>query len=110
MQQIKISDLQRLIGQVEAKKGFIDIFFVLLIEKVGELTKAIRSNTRLKENKNIEGTIEEKLYNVIYYVVCLANEYDIDLEECAILVEKLNAKKDNRKSIFNDENEKLFSN
>ena len=103
MKNIKISDLQKLIKQIGHKNNSVDKYFYKLSEEVGELAKAIRKDTRLKDCENIKGTIEEELYDVIYYVVCLANMYDIDLEECAILKEKLNAEKYNRKSIFDNE-------
>ena len=67
------------------------------------MAKAIRKDERLKDSENIKETIEEELYDVIYYIVCLANIYDIDLEECARLKEQLNAAKYNRKNIFDTE-------
>lgn len=97
---IRISDLQRLVKQIKHKNNSVDKYFYKLSEEVGELAKAIRKDARLKDRENIKGTIEEELYDIIYYVICLANIYDIDLEECAILKEKLNAEKYNRISIF----------
>ena len=52
---------------------------------------------------DLQRLVKQILYDVIYYVVCLANIYDIDLEECAILKEQLNAEKYNRKNIFDTE-------
>ena len=100
MKNINISELQKLIKQVDYKNNCADKYFYKLSEETGELAKAIRNNERMDENKNIKGTIEEELYDVLYYVICLANTYDIDLEQCAVLKEQLNAKKYNRKSIF----------
>ena len=100
MNNIRISDLQRLVKQIDHKNNSIDKYFYKLSEEVGELAKAIRKDERLEKNESIKGTIEEELYDVMYYVVCLANMYDIDLEQCALLKEKLNAEKYNRKSIF----------
>lgn len=100
MNNISISDLQRLVKKIDHKNNCIDKYFYKLSEEVGELAKAIRKDERLEKRENIKGTIEEELYDVIYYVVCLANMYDIDLEQCALLKEKLNAEKYNRKSIF----------
>lgn len=60
----------------------------------------MRKNIRLKDNNEIKGTIEEELYDVLYYTICLANMYNIDLEKCAILKEEVNKKKYNRPSIF----------
>ena len=73
-----------------------------LSEEVGELAKSIRKNKRLESEGIIKDTIEEELYDIIYYVICLANLFNIDLEKCMILKEKLNAEKYNRKSIFDD--------
>ena len=103
MSNISISDLQRLVKRIDHKNNLIDKYFYKLSEEVGELAKAIRNDVRLENSENIKGTIEEELYDVMYYVVCLANMYDIDLEQCAILKEKLNAEKYNRKSIFDTE-------
>ena len=60
----------------------------------------MRKDIRLKNSENIKGTIEEELYDVLYYTICLANMYNIDLEKCAILKEELNKNKYNRPSIF----------
>lgn len=102
MENINISELQKLIKQIDHKNNSVDKYFYKLSEEIGELAKAIRKNERMDENKNIKGTIEEELYDVLYYVICLANMYDIDLEQCAILKEQLNAKKYDRKSIFDN--------
>ena len=101
MENINISELQKLIKQIDHKNNSVDKYFYKLSEEIGELAKAIRKNERMDENKNIKGTIEEELYDVIYYVICLANMYDV-LEQCAILKERLNAKKYDRKSIFDN--------
>ncbi len=99
---INISDLQRLINQIDHKNNAIDKYFYKLSEEVGELAKSIRKNKRLDSECIIKDTIEEELYDIIYYVICIANLYNIDLEKCMILKEKLNAEKYNRKSIFDD--------
>ncbi|MCI8347662.1 MAG: hypothetical protein HFJ12_06950 [Bacilli bacterium] len=99
---MNISDLQRLINQIDHKNNAIDKYFYKLSEEVGELAKSIRKNKRLDSECIIKDTIEEELYDIIYYVICIANLYNIDLEKCMILKEKLNAEKYNRKSIFDD--------
>lgn len=100
MGKITISDLQKLIKKIDHKNNSIDKYFYKLTEEVGELAQSIRKDKRLRNSNTIKGTIEEELYDIVYYVICLANIYDIDLEECMFLKEKLNAKKYNRKSIF----------
>lgn len=94
--------MQRSINQIDHKNNAIDKYFYKLSEEVGELAKSIRKNKRLESEGIIKDTIEEELYDIIYYVICLANLYNIDLEKCMILKEKLNAEKYNRKSIFDD--------
>jgi NTP pyrophosphatase (non-canonical NTP hydrolase) len=72
----------------EKKQGYM----LKLVEEVGELAEAVRKNKRAKKDK-FKGSIEEELYDVLYYVVALANVYDIDLEECVEKKEKLNQEK-----------------
>lgn len=71
-----------------------------MTEEVGGLAKVIRKDCRLASCETIKDTIEEELYDVLYYVICLANMYEIDLTQCVILKEKLNSEKYHRKSIF----------
>ena len=76
-------------------------YFIKLVEEVGELGECIRKDFRMKDN-SIKGTVEEELYDVLYYVACLANTYDIDLQNSIVLKEELNAKKYHRDSICKD--------
>lgn len=101
-QEITLRQLQEAISKIDHKNNSIDKYFYKLSEEVGELAKVIRKNKRLATSESIKDTIEEELYDVLYYVVCLANMYEIDLTECARLKEELNAKKYERNSIFED--------
>lgn len=56
----------------------------------------------MQDDQNIKGTIEEELQDVLYYIVCLANVNDIDLQKCIYLKEKINCEKYNRKNMFAD--------
>lgn len=67
-------------------------YFLKLIEEIGELAETIRKDERM-EGKNIKGTIEEELSDSLYYILMIANTYDIDLEECFRLKEELNNKR-----------------
>ena len=100
MKDLTIRNLQDDIAKIDHKNNSVDKYFYKLAEEVGELAKVIRKDKRLKDSNTIKDTIEEELYDVLYYVVCLANIYNIDLEKCAILKEELNSKKYDRKSIF----------
>ena len=92
-----LQEVQQYIKNVIEIRGFsnqeIEKTMLLLLEEVGELAEVIRKNKRMEKGKSIKGTIEEELQDVLYYIVCLANINDIDLQECIYLKEKLNCKK-----------------
>ncbi len=99
---LTIKRLQEGILKIDNKNSSKEKYMLKLIEAVGELAKVINADARMKD-KEITGTIEEELQNVLYYVTCLANFYGIDLEECVYLKEELNCKKYDRENIFKDE-------
>lgn len=70
------------------------------MEEVGKLAEVIRKDKRMEKGQTIKDTIEEELQDVLYYVVCLANINDIDLQECIYLKEKLNCEKYKRQNMF----------
>ena len=76
-------------------------YFLKLIEEVGELSEVIRKNKRMEDNF-IKGTIEEELSGVLYYVLVIANTYDIDLEECFRMKEDLNRERYGHKLKIDD--------
>ena len=94
--EISIKKLQNFIKSKDFNPNLKQEYFLKLIEEVGELSEAIRKDIRLKDS-DIKGTVEEELYDVLYYVLALANVYDINLEECAQLKEKINKEKYNHK-------------
>ena len=63
-----------------------------LIEEFGELAENIRKNLRYKGD-NIKGTIEEELFDIVYYIIAIANDYNIDLEEVFHIKDKINKEK-----------------
>lgn len=101
---LTIKRLQEGILKIDNKNSSKEKYMLKLIEAVGELAKVINADARMKD-KEITGTIEEELQNVLYYVTCLANFYGIDLEECVYLKEELNCKKYDRENVFKDEQE-----
>lgn len=98
---LTIKRLQECISKINHKNNTKEKYMLKLMEEVGELAKDVNENVRM-QGKEIKGTIEEELQDVLYYVVCLANTFDIDLEECIYLKEKLNCKKYNRKNMFEE--------
>lgn len=99
---LTIRKLQECIKNIDHKNNMNDKYMLKLMEEVGELAEAVRKNKRMQDDQNIKGTIEEELQDVLYYIVCLANVNDIDLQNCIYLKEKINCKKYNRKNMFAD--------
>ncbi|KEO82414.1 MazG nucleotide pyrophosphohydrolase domain-containing protein [Tumebacillus flagellatus] len=90
---LTLPELQQHIKAKDFKPDKKLAYFLKLSEEVGELAEVIRKDKRLAAKKSIKGTIEEELADVLYYVLALANVYDIDLEHCFHLKEKLNQAK-----------------
>ena len=92
MQDITLKQLQKSIKKIDTlpigDSKPEERYFIKLVEEVGELGECIRKDFRMKDN-SIKGTVEEELYDVLYYVACLANTYDIDLQNSIILKEEL---------------------
>lgn len=97
---LTIRKLQECIKNIDHKNNSNDKYMLKLMEEVGELAEVIRKNKRMEKGKSIKGTIEEELQDVLYYIVCLANINNIDLQECVYVKEKLNCEKYSRKNMF----------
>ena len=98
-QQLTIHKLQESIKKIDHKNKSVDKYMLKLMEEVGELAEAVRKDIRMQQ-ENIKGTVEEEIVDVIYYAVCLANTYQIDVEKCIYLKEALNSEKYQRKNMF----------
>jgi NTP pyrophosphatase (non-canonical NTP hydrolase) len=90
---VGLRDLQDFIKAKDHQPTLKHAYFLKLIEEVGELAEVVRKDRRLASSETIKGTIEEELYDVLYYTVALANVYDVDLAQCFRLKEELNRKK-----------------
>ena len=93
---VTLKSIQEFIKTKDCNKDRKHAYFMKLVEEVGELGKVIRKNdfrgekNRYAETGNIKDTLEEELYDVLYYVLALANVYDVDIEECYRLKEEYN--------------------
>ncbi len=72
--------LQNYIKQKDFHPELLKDYFLKLTEEVGELSRAIRKNIKAESSEQIQGTIDEELWDIIYYTIAIANIYDIDLE------------------------------
>lgn len=67
-------------------------YFLKLSEEVGELAKAMRKDLRPAAG-GIKETIDEEIWDVIYYALAIANCYDIDVEQVIAEKEALKSEK-----------------
>lgn len=96
MTEMTLKQIQEYIKRTDYTPENKHRYFLKLIEEVGELSEVIRKDARLVQTGTIKGTIEEELYDVLYYVLALANVYEIDLEEALRLKEEINKVKWNK--------------
>ena len=85
-----IKYLQNYIKQKDFHPELKSEYFLKLSEEVGELSRAMRKGLKAEDYKEIKGTIDEELWDVIYYAIAIANLYDIDLEQVIKAKEELN--------------------
>lgn len=73
--------LQEFIRAKDCNPEYVKDYFLKLTEEVGELASAMRKGLKASDPEDIKGTIDEELWDVIYYAIALANIYGVDLEE-----------------------------
>lgn len=79
--QTTIKYLQNYIREKDCNPDLLMHYFLKLSEEVGELARAIRKDTKAPNLAHLKGSIDEELWDVIYYVLAIANIYDIDMEQ-----------------------------
>src|SRR6266436_528827 len=91
-----LKDLQDYVERVCQERGWTKDSpsekFVLFIEEVGELAKAMRKAAGLYEEraKQREMTLEEEFADVLSYLLDLANCFQVDLEQAFRAKEQIN--------------------
>jgi NTP pyrophosphatase (non-canonical NTP hydrolase) len=91
-----LNDLQRYLAAVCQERGWTKDTpaekFVLFIEEVGELAKAMRKAAGLYEEsaKQRDMPLEEEFADVLNYLLDLANCFHIDLEQAFRAKEQIN--------------------
>lgn len=88
-----IKYLQTYIKQKDFHPELKNDYFLKLAEEVGELSRAIRNGQKALNYANIQGTIDEELWDIIYYTLAIANLYDIDIEQVIKFKQKITESK-----------------
>ena len=76
-----IKYLQTYIKAKDYHPELLKDYFLKLSEEVGELSLAMRKGLKAPDSEHIKGTIDEELWDVMYYALAIANLYDIDMEQ-----------------------------
>ena len=90
---VTIDYLQSYIRSKDHNPEQLNGYVLKLMEETGELARAMRKNLRPTQEGQIKETIEEELWDVIYYVLAIANCYDIDLTQVIAQKEAINNEK-----------------
>lgn len=93
MASVTLKALQYAIRQVDHRPDEEYFYLTKLVEEVGEVARALRSQVRWRDTGEIKGTLDEELFDVLYYVAALANLYEVDLEAVLRAKDALNAAK-----------------
>jgi NTP pyrophosphatase (non-canonical NTP hydrolase) len=88
-------DFQAYARQMEEERGFTDGTpleqCLLLGEEVGELFKAVRKCSGIKTDEQRDcGSVDLELADILIYTCCLANRFNIDLEQAFRKKEEIN--------------------
>lgn len=78
-----IKYLQSYIKEKDFHPELLKDYFLKLSEEVGELSRAMRKGLKADNSYDISGTVDEELFDIIYYALAIANIYDIDIEQVA---------------------------
>ena len=97
-----IKYLQNYIKSKDYSPNAVKDYFLKLSEEMGELSKAIRKNLLKSQSETVKETIDEELWDVIYYCLAIANCYNIDIEQTIKEKEEINSAKYNRKIKFEE--------
>lgn len=88
-------DFHAYVRRMEEERGFTDETpleqCLLLGEEIGELFKAVRKCSDLKTDERRDcGSVEHELADIFIYTCCLANRFNIDLEDAFRKKEEIN--------------------
>lgn len=108
---ISVRYLQRYIA---SKKGQLDNYdpqtmYIKLSEEVGELARhMIRGEKHATGADDLKNSIEEELYDILYYTLMLANKENVDMETWIPLKEDMNNKRYPSGVTFDPEDDSVY--
>lgn len=78
---ITVKYLQDYIRSKDFHPELLKDYFLKLTEEVGELSRAMRKDLRPADASQVKNTVEEEIWDAMYYLLAIANCYGIDMEE-----------------------------
>lgn len=88
---LSVAYLQSYIRSKDYRPELVKDYFLKLAEEIGELARAMRKGLRPGPDGDIRETVDEELWDVMYYVLAIANCYGIDMESVIPRKEAFNA-------------------
>ena len=77
---ISVAYLQSYIKSKDHHPELAKDYFLKLAEETGELARAMHKGLRPRSSEEFRGTVDEELWDVIYFALAIANCYGIDME------------------------------
>ena len=77
---ISVAYLQSYIKSKDHHPELAKDYFLKLAEETGELARAMQKGLRPRSSEEFRGTVDEELWDVIYFALAIANCYGIDME------------------------------
>ncbi len=87
---ISVAYLQSYIKSKDHHPELVKDYFLKLAEETGELARAIHKDLRPRSSEAFQRTIDEELWDVIYFALAIANCYGVDMESVIPRKEALN--------------------
>lgn len=95
-----IAYLQEYLRGKDFRGGKPEPYFYKLVEEVGELSRALLIGAPHASDESFKGSVEEEIWDVMYYILCIANELGIDLEKWIKIKEDYNNKRYNPDKVY----------
>ncbi len=87
---ISVAYLQKYLKGKDFNPDYTEGYILKLFEEAGELSDALKHRTSAASDTDFRGSIEEELWDVMYYILCIANLRGIDLETWIRVKEQYN--------------------
>ena len=99
---ITLRYLQNYIRAKDFQPEHTQEYFLKLSEEMGELARVLRRGAPPATAQNIKGTVEEEIWDCIYYLLAIANCRQIDIEQWIPVKEAINNQKYNTGLVFGE--------